>query len=260
MRHAMYDYAWMKCPSIHFFIWICFIPFSSFLVFSKIQNANVMPQLCRWNTMIGLTNVICKHCALTCYWQTLNHRPRCQIFMNANEMWCKSRFFISDANTFCRDVMMQMSLYGYAMMRMPLVGMSWCKCPLGCMQWCKCPCRYVMMRMSACVYAMMQMLWRKHNLFKNSLCFQNQGFLSAWNQKYFQILICYFSKSHLLIDLRLLKKLVITVRNLWMGHLTQNLMIWLKRFIFTIWFSKGVACFQGLFLEKKNKFFENQAS
>ena len=99
----------------------------------------------------------------------------------------------------CRYVMMRMSAYGYVMMRMsacgyvimqmPLVGMSWCECPFGCMQWCKCPCWYVMM----------QMLWRKHNLFKNSLCFQNQGFLSAWNQKYFQILICYFSKSHLLI-------------------------------------------------------------
>ena len=86
--------------SSFFFIWIYFIPFSSFLVSSKMQNANVMPQLCKWNTMIGLTNVICKHCVLTCYWQTLNHWPRCQFFMNANKMWCKSRFFISDANAF----------------------------------------------------------------------------------------------------------------------------------------------------------------
>ena len=35
MCHAMYDCAWMKCPSIKTlfsFFWICFIPFSSFLV------------------------------------------------------------------------------------------------------------------------------------------------------------------------------------------------------------------------------------
>ena len=46
--------------------------FHSFFIFpcfqQKCRNANVMPQLCRWNTMIGITNVICKHCALTFGW------------------------------------------------------------------------------------------------------------------------------------------------------------------------------------------------
>ena len=59
-------------------VWLCmnemsehlnlFHSFFIFLVSSKMWNATVMPQLCRWNTMIGLTNVICKYCALICYW------------------------------------------------------------------------------------------------------------------------------------------------------------------------------------------------
>ena len=64
----------------HFFIsffhyslnaWSCRLFFFSFIFlyfFVKCKNANIMPQLCRWNAMIDLTNVICKHCALICYW------------------------------------------------------------------------------------------------------------------------------------------------------------------------------------------------
>ena len=56
-------------------------------------------------------------------------------------------------------------------------------------------------------------------------------------------------KSHLPFDLRLSKKLVIAIRKFF--EFTWNLMIWLKRLIFTIWLSKEmVAHFQGLFLEK----------
>ena len=72
--------------------------------------------------------------------------------------------------------------------------------------------------MSACRYAMMQMFWRKHNLFKNSLCFQNQSFLSAWNKNIFESWFIIPKKSSSFFDLRLPKKLVITVRNLRMGH------------------------------------------
>ena len=53
--------------------------------------------------MIGLTNALCNHCAPSCYWQTLNHWPRCQFSMNANKMWWKSRCFILDANAFHKD-------------------------------------------------------------------------------------------------------------------------------------------------------------
>ena len=48
--------------------------FFPFFLYKDVQYANVM---------IGLTNAICKHCALTCYWQTLNHWPWCQFSMNA---------------------------------------------------------------------------------------------------------------------------------------------------------------------------------
>ena len=45
-----------------------FCRLSFFLIFSKMQNANVMPQLCRWNIMIGLTNAIYNHYAPACHW------------------------------------------------------------------------------------------------------------------------------------------------------------------------------------------------
>ena len=74
-----------------------------------------------------------------------------------------------------------------------LMGMSWCKCPFVGMPWCKC--------------------FDANNLFKNSLCFRNQGFLSAKN-----ILICYFPKSHLLLFyLRLPKKWWSLLEDFWMG-------------------------------------------
>ena len=58
----------MNEMSKHSFFYLnLFHSFLFFLVSSKMWNANVMPQLYRWNTMIDLTNVICKHCALICY-------------------------------------------------------------------------------------------------------------------------------------------------------------------------------------------------
>ena len=68
------------------------------------------------------------------------------------------------------------------------------------------PCRYVVMRMSPWVYAMTNALTQMQFIQKFPL-FSNQGFINAWNQKYFQILICYFSKSHLFFLLKAPKKI-----------------------------------------------------
>ena len=80
------------------------------------------------------------------------------------------------------------------------------------------PCRYAMMQIPPCGYAMMWIFWHKHNLFKNSFCFQNQGFLSAWKKNIFKSWFVISQKVIFFFDLRLLKKLVITVRNLRIGH------------------------------------------
>ena len=82
-------------------VWLCtngmsehflnsFFFFFSFFIFQM--------QMSYANAMIGLTNALCNHCALICYWWTLNHWPRCQSSMNTNKMWCKSRFLFFDAN------------------------------------------------------------------------------------------------------------------------------------------------------------------
>ena len=47
------------------------------------------------------------------------------------------------------------------------------------------------------------------------LLFSKRGFHNAWNQKYFQTQ--FIMKSYLPFDLRFPKKMVITVKNLWMG-------------------------------------------
>ena len=93
------------------------------------------------------------------------------------------------------------------------------------------------------------MLWCKHNLFKNSFYFQNEAFTTP-ETKIFSKLDLLFMKSHLPFDLRLPKKLVITIRKSSNGASTWNLIILLKRF--TIWLSKRVAHFQGLFFGKMN--------
>ena len=133
--------------------------------------------------------------------------------MNANKMSCKSRFLSLMQMLFDKDAnaifMMQVSYVGMkmqslSMMRSVHIFKSWCKCFLVEVEMQKSHGANALLWVcydanAFCRDFMMQMLWCKHNLFKNSLCFQNQGFLGVWNQKYFQILICYFSKSHLLI-------------------------------------------------------------
>ena len=73
---------------------------SFFFIFPRLNECEM--QVSYANAMIGLTNALCNHCAPIFYWQTLNYWPRCQFSINANKMWCKSRFFISDANAFWR--------------------------------------------------------------------------------------------------------------------------------------------------------------
>ena len=92
----------------------------------------------------------------------------------------------------------------------------WCKCPMqGCKVyswWFQCMhsnhdvnvslqrygCKNLTMQMPPSGYAIMQMLWRKHNLFKNSLCFQIEA-SSAPEIKIFWKLDLLFLKSHILL-------------------------------------------------------------
>ena len=163
--------------------------------------------------------------------------------MNANKMWCKSRFFIFNTNAFYKDADAKCQYDTHVLLLE--VQFSWYRCP---MQGCRCKvdpwwcqrtyltvmqmsfCKdgdakclvvqmpsngYVMMQMllvgmswckcSLCGYAMMQMLWCKHTLFKNSLYFQNEVSLTP-ETKIFSKLDLLFMKSHLLFDLRLPKK------------------------------------------------------
>ena len=127
-----------------------------------------------------------------------------------------------------------MPLLGMQWCKYPLVGMPWCECPLGSVPWCECSDANI-------IYS------------KISFIFKTRLSSVPETQKYFQKLDLLFMKSHLLIHFFLLKalqKLVITVRKSPKEALTWNLVIWLNRFIFTIWLSKEVARFHGLFLEK----------
>ena len=112
-----------------------------------------------------------------------------RVRMQSLSMIGPAHIFNCDANVSlqrwrCKNLVVQMPSNGYVIMQMFLVRMSWCKCPLGDMQWRKCPlvgmswreCPLVgmqWMQMPPCGYIMTQMLWCKHNLFKNSLYFQN---------------------------------------------------------------------------------------
>ena len=142
-------------------------------------------RLWRWELMVAMK--LCEACwyvgraaavgakcvccmALICYWQTPNYWPRCRFSMNANKIWCKSRFFIFDANAFHNDAdakctydahvifMMQMFLAGVQMQSLSMMvpahifnrdanvslqrwrckNVLWCKCLLMGMSWCKC--------------------------------------------------------------------------------------------------------------------------
>ena len=102
--------------------------------------------------------------------------------MNANKIWCKSRFFISNANAFYKDANAKCSCDAHVsfqrcnfhdadvpcdganatftydgasariylwckclLTEMEMQNVLWCKCLLMGMSWCKCSCRYAMM-------------------------------------------------------------------------------------------------------------------
>ena len=143
--------------------------------------------------------------------------------------WCECPLGACyDANVPLVHAMMRMSAWEYSMMQMSHWCMLWCECPLWCMQWCKCAfvgmqwCKCTLVGMLWWKYplercAMMRMFRCKHNLFKNSLYFQNEAF-SAPETKIFSKLDLLFLKSHLFFWLKAPKILVITVKNLRMEH------------------------------------------
>ena len=146
-------------------------------------------------------------------------------------------------------LMMRMPLWWCAMMLMSHWCMPWCEYPLGVfhdvnvhvgMSWCKCSCRYVMTR-----NALVQT-----QFIQKFLLFSKRYFFSAWNQNILKTRFIIHEKSSS-FWLKAPKKMVITVKKSLNGAFTWNLMIWLKRLIFTIWLSKEMARFQGLFLEKR---------
>ena len=218
VMHCMIVHEWNVSAFKLFFLNL----FHSFFIFPRLNECEM--QMSYANAMIGLTNALCNHCAPICYWQTLGYWPKCQFSMNANKTWCKSRFFfISDTNVIS---MMPMSHVGIEtqglFMRMPVhVFRTWCRCLLVEMEMQMSSNGYVMMQMSFYRNAMMQMLWRKHNLFKNSLCFEIKTSLAP---KIFSNLDLLFpEKSSFFLTYGSQKKLVITVRNLRMG---DRLGIW----------------------------------
>ena len=119
---------------------------------------------------------------------------------------------------------------------------------------------HAMMRMQPCRYATNANapLWVYHDtnalmqtqFIQKFLLFSKRGFHNAWNQNIFKPNLL-FLKSHLPFDLRLPKKNWWSLlENLRMGHLLEIWWSGSKRLIFTIWLSKEMAHFQGLFLEK----------
>ena len=101
--------------------------------------------------------------------------------------------------------------------------------------------------MPSCGYAMMWMSWCKHNLFKSSFYFQNEA-SSMPETKIFSKLDLLFMKSHLPFDLRVPKNWWSLLENLRMGH---RLRIWWSGSKDSQFgWAKGVAHFQGFFLEK----------
>ena len=159
MCRAMYDCAWMKCPSIHLFTWICFILFHLSLFLAECRMQMLCPNYADeipWSVLpMWYVNIMPLHAIDRLLTTDLD----------VKFLWMQTKCDASLDFSF----LMQILFIGMSWCKCPFVDMPWHKCLLVCMQWCKCPCRYVMM----------QMLWRKHNLFKNSLCFQNQGFFNA---------------------------------------------------------------------------------
>ena len=150
-----------------------------------------------------------------------------------------------------------------------LIGMSWCKCPYVRMPWRECPLVHMQwMQMSAWEYAydVNAPLWVYHDT--NALMqtqfiqkfplFSKRGFLSAWNQNIFKTWFIIHEKSFSFL-LKAPKKLMITVRNFWMGYWLEIQWFGSRDLFSKFGWAKRVARFQGLFFWK-NEFLKNQAS
>ena len=117
--------------------------------------------------------------------------------------------------------MMQMSharvqMQSLSMMVPVRIFKPWCKCLLTEMEMQMSSNEYVMMQMSFCRNVMMQMFKPIHKLFKNSLYFQNEISLALEIQNVFKTWFLIEKSSS--FWLKALKKLVIIVSNLCMGH------------------------------------------
>ena len=250
----------MQCMIVHEWnVWalkLIFFDFVSFFfIFPHLNECKM--QMSYANVMIGLTNALCNHCALICYWQTLNYWPRCQSFMNTNKMWCKSRFFSmlmlldEEANAIFL-IMMQMSYAGMKMQSLFMMMLVrafklWCKYLLIEMEMWQSSNGYVIVQMSLCRNTMMQMFGPKHKLFKNSLYFQNEVSLTPETQNVFKTwfiilerIISFFKVPKNLWSLSEIPK--------WGVDLKSDDLAWKDLFPQFSW-TKGVACFHG-FLEK----------
>ena len=81
--------------------------------------------------------------------------------------------------------------------------------------------------------------------------FSNRGFFSAWNQNIFKTWFIIHEKSSS-FWLKTLQKNWWSLLEIFEWGSTWNLMIWLKRFIFTIWLSKRGGTFLRPFFRKMN--------
>ena len=114
----------MKCPSIFRILFF-------FFIFPRFNECEM--QMSYANAMIGLTDALCTIVPQYVIDRLLTTDLDVNFLMNANKMWCKSRFFfISDANDPWRS----------------------CKCNFFIYLWCRCLFAISMMQMS---HAMVQM-------------------------------------------------------------------------------------------------------
>ena len=140
--------------------------FSSFFIFPRFNECEM--QMSYANAMIGLTDALCTIVPQYVIDRLLTTDLDVDFLMNANKMWCKSRFFISDANASWRRCkcnflfMMQMSHAGMKMQSLFMMILvnafkPWCKYLLTKMEMRMSSNGYVMMQMSLCRNAMMKM-------------------------------------------------------------------------------------------------------
>ena len=260
--------SWCKCPFVS--MSLCKCPFLGMswckCPLGACYDANVRLWVC------NDANVL--------LWECHNANTTLWVWHDVNVPWEYAKMRMPP----WRCTMMQMFIWCMLWCKCMLESMLWCECSIEGMQWCKCSlsacydanapllvCNDVNVCMGVCHDASVP-LW---------VCHDANVPLGVWH-KCFDVNTIY-SKIFFVFKMRLpqrlknifktwfiipekssfltwgsKKKLVITVRNLRMGHWLKILMIWLKRFIFTIWLSKKGGTLSGPFFGK-NEFFENQA-